>query len=142
MTVPNVYMKWSQRIATCRWCKEPVKAGTPVVCVYFWNKGTEGRRWNNHYFYHPQCWITQGLDYLKMNPYTPYIRHKKSPLTDEQRKQRYLILRRKAALDQRKRNLKAEYPDRTLIEARIDIQITELMLEIVPIGGIPPKWLD
>ena len=141
--IPNVCMCWCHRTATCKWCDKPIEAGTPMVSVYFWNKGQEDKRkWNVRQFYHPQCWVDQGLDYLKMNPYVPYERHKKSTLTKKQKARRLILLNRKAALDQRKRNLKSTYPDRDLIEARINTQIAELMVEMTKVGGIPPKWLE
>ena len=143
MTIPNVTMTHCQRRAKCEWCPEYVEAGEPLVTVFFWNKGTEEHKgFNVKRYYHPDCWVAQGLDYLKRNPYVPYIRKKKLELTAEQSKQRYSILRRKAAIDQRKRNLNGDFPDKELEEARLNVKITELMLEIAPIGGIPKKWLN
>ncbi len=89
----------------------------------------------------------QYLDYLKMNPYVPPKRwsltsRKENPLTTEQREKRYQVLRKKASLEQRRRSLKSEYPHRALLEAKINVQIGELMVEIVGIGGIPKKWLE
>jgi len=142
MTIPNVTIAWSNRIAQCEWCPESIVAGTPLVTVFFWNKGSpEHKGFNVKKYYHPNCWVAQGLDYLERNPYVPYIRKKKMELTPEQSKQRYSILRRKAAIDQRIRDA-SNRPDVLLIEARLNIKITELMLEIAPIGGIPKKWLD
>lgn len=118
-----------------------------MVNVFFWNKGSEDKRkWNVKIYYHPQCWIDQGLDYLKMNPYVPRTRwsgttRSKNPLTEEERKLRYKLLRRKASIDQRLRNLKADYPDRVLVEAKLNMDIANLMLEIAKVGGIPRKWL-
>lgn len=140
--IPNVCISWAQRKAQCQYCPEPVEAGTPLVTVFFWNKGQEDKRkWNVKQYFHPDCWVANGLDYLKMNPYVPYARSRKLPLTTKQNKKRVLILKRKAALDQRKRNLKSGYPDRVLVEARIDRQIAELMVQIASVGGIPPTWL-
>lgn len=143
MTIPNVYMNWCHRKATCKWCNFTIEAGVPIVTVFFWNKGDKDKRkWNTKYYYHPQCWVEQGLDYLKMNPYVPYIRHKKPTLTKEQKGERLTLLRKKAALDQRKRNIKSDYPDRVLIEARINKEIAILMVEVALIGGIPKRWLE
>ena len=142
-TIPNVFMYWCQHKAKCRWCEQDVVAGTPVIQVYYWNKGNEdNRKWNIKRYYHPQCWIDQGLDYLKMNPYVPYQRKPKSKLTDKQRELRYKLLRQKASIDQRKRGLKSEYPDRVLDEARLDEQVSKIMVQIAKVGGIPKKWLE
>lgn len=143
MTIPNVTMSHCQRKAQCEWCPEMVEAGAPLVTVFFWNKGTEDHKgFNVKRYYHPDCWVAQGLDYLKRNPYVPYVRKKKLELSPEQSKQRYSILRRKAAIDQRKRNLNVDLPDRELENAKLNTKIAELMLEIAPIGGIPKKWLS
>ena len=82
------------------------------------------------------------MDYLQLHPYQ--ANGKRGPKTRfnvEVRRERYLILRKKAALEQRKRKLKTGYPDNLLILARIDSQIARLTEEIEGKGGIPPKWL-
>jgi len=63
-------------------------------------------------------------------------------LTPEQKKLRHTIMTRKASIEQRRRNLKPTSKNRLLIEARLDIQIAQLMVEIAPIGGIPKKWIE
>jgi len=141
--IPNVCMAWCQRKAMCKWCNKPIEAGNPIVTVFYWRKGVEGnRKLNLKFYYHPQCWVDQGTDYLKMNPYVPHKRSRKLPLTKEDTERRVTLLRRKASLDQRKRNLKANFPDRVLAEARIDSHIAEIMVEIVSVGGIPKRWLE
>lgn len=114
-----------------------------MVVVFFWNKGSEGRRsFNVKHYYHPPCWVEQGLDYLKMNPYIPHKRGPKPKLNEVDRRKRFLLVRRKNALEQRKRKLKAEYPDRLLMEARIDGQIMDILLEVVRLGGVPKTWVE
>lgn len=121
-----------------------------MVTVFFWRKGDEGsRRWNYALYYHPQCWVDQGLDYLKMNPYVSRnvrepipVTPRLSSLTEEQKEYRITLLRRRGSLVQRKRNIKVGYPDRVLAEAGLDKQMAEIMVEIAEVGGIPPKWLD
>ncbi len=143
MTIPNVCMNWCHRKATCKWCGFIIETAHPMVTVFFWNKGTDTHKgFNVKQYYHPKCWIEQGLDYLKKNPYIPYVRHVPSKLTPEQLKTRISLLRRKAALEQRRRNIKSEYPDRILVEARLEKHIAELMVEIIKVGGIPKKWLE
>ena len=143
MARTSTYMYWCQHKAECRWCEQIIEAGTPIVQVHHWNKGDPDKRsWNIKRYFHPQCWVEQGLDYLKINPYVPYIRKPKSTLTDKQRELRYKLLRRKASIDQRRRNLKSDYPDRLLEEARLNEQVSKIMVEIVKVGGIPKKWLE
>jgi len=143
-TIPNVYMYWCQRRAKCRWCEKDVEAGTPVVQVWYWNKGNPDLRTRNvRHYYHPQCWVSQGLDKLEMNPYVPYQRKKPNlTLTPKQKEFRLKLLRRKSSIDQRRKNLKSEYPDRLLDEARLNEQVSNIMVEIAKVGGIPKKWLD
>jgi len=141
MTIPNVTMTHCQRKAQCEWCPDTIEAGTPIVTVFFWNRGgPDHKGFNVKKYYHPDCWVAQGLDYLKRNPYVPYIRKKKLKLTPAQSKQRYSILRRKAAIDQRKRKL--DGTNNVVVEALLNTKIAELMIEIAPIGGIPKKWLN
>ncbi len=142
MTVPNVTMKWCINHATCQHCNTYVEAGTPLVTVFFWNRGgPDHKGYNVKKYYHPQCWIEQGLDYLKANPYIRHTPKKKLNLTSEESELRYKLLKRKASIDQRLRGLDMEYPDNLLVEARLRQNIIELMLQIAVVGGIPKKWL-
>ena len=140
--IPNVCMAWCQRQAQCGYCPDHIEAGNPMVTVFFWHKGEDGKRGlNAKLYYHPGCWVENGLDYLKKNPYVAYIRHKPTQLTTKQKIERLKILRRKTSLEQRRRNLKPTNPDHNLVVARMDRQVAELMVQIVKVGGIPPKWL-
>ena len=127
----------------CRGCSQDISAGTPVVTVFFWMKGDEReRRWNIKNYYHPQCWGENGLDYLKLNPYVPYVRKQRLELGDDKRKQRYCILRKKAMLEQRKQKLNPSNEGYTLAKVRLEEKISKLFSEIALVGGIPRKWVD
>ena len=145
--IPNVCITWCQREAKCRWCEQPIMAGQPMITVFFWNKGTENRKWNVKLYFHVKneekhhCWEEQGLDYLKLNPYVPYVRKQATVMEPEDRRKRLLILKRKAALDQTIRKLdktKDNYGERV---QSIDAKVANLMLEILPYGGIPKSWV-
>ena len=143
MSIPNVCITWCYREAKCPWCDLAIKVATPCVSVFFWRKGNpEIRGYNIKRFYHPECWIDQGLDYLKMNPYTPRgeKRGPKTTLTIEQKAARMKLLRKKAMLEQQKRRIKSSYPDSLLTASRIDDKIMNVMLDIYKVGGIPPRW--
>jgi len=143
MTIPNVTMRWCRKQAKCRWCEQPIEIGTPLVAVVFWNKGNpESRKWNSYQYFHPQCWVDQGLDYLNRNPFVPHKRGRKITLSDEDRRKRFLLVRRFHALEQRKKKIKAGYPDNVLIEARLDRQMVEIMLDMAILGGIPKSWVE
>lgn len=143
MTVPNVTMRWCVNHATCAHCNTYVDSGTPLVTVFFWNRGgPDHKGYNVKKYYHPQCWIEQGLDYLEKNPYIRPPHKKKLVLEPEQAELRYKLLRRKASIDQRLRNMDVSYPDHLLIEARLKQQVVDIMMEIAVVGGIPKKWLN
>lgn len=142
MTIPNVTMKWCVKKSTCKWCEQPIVNGTPVVTVFFWNKGNpENRRWNCSYSYHPQCWIAQGLDYLNRNPYVPQHREKKPTLCEEDRRKRYLLVRRFHKAEQMRKNC-GKFPDNLLTEARLTQQMVDIMLEVATLGGVPKSWAE
>lgn len=140
--IPNVTVNWCQRTAKCEYCQNQIEAGTPLVTVFFWNKGQEGRKLNVKKYYHPQCWVDQALDYLRLNPYIPYNRHRSSELLPEDKQRRLKLMRDKARLDQRRRNLKSDGTERIQAETRIDLHILELMEEISKVGGIPKRWVE
>lgn len=83
------------------------------------------------------------MDYLNMNPY--HVAGERGPkrrFTKEESGQRYILLRRMAALRQRRKRLTADYPDKLLVEARIEEREAATMLEIAKVGGIPKRWLE
>jgi len=113
-----------------------------MVNVFYWNRGNEEKRGiNAKFYYHPQCWVAHGLDYLKMNPYVPYTRHKETKLTEDEMRTRHLLLRKKAKIDQRRRGLNPSRFDYGLVMAQLDTRVAELMVEIAQVGGIPKKWM-
>ena len=143
MTIPNVTMRWCVRKSTCKWCEQPINSGTPMVAVVFWNKGNENsRKWNAYRKYHPQCWIDQGLDYLERNPFVLRHRDRKSPLCEEDRRKRYLLVRRFHKAEQTRKNCNHNYPDDILTEIRLTQQMIDIMLEVVALGGVPKSWAE
>ena|SRR3972149_6901442 len=135
-------MRWCQRQAECRWCHQAVEAGTAMVAVFFWNRGATGQKWNTQQCFHPQCWVEQGLDYLRKNPFVPVQKgRRRSSLTNEERRERFLITRRYHALVQRKGQL-SDNIEHILVGFRLEEQMSELMLEMQRLGGVPKKWLE
>ena len=142
-SIPFVMMRWCRKSAHCRWCEKDVEVGTPLVAVVFWNKGNENsRRWNVYLYYHPQCWVEQGLDYLNRNPFVPHVRGRKATLSEEDRRKRFLLVRRFHALGQRKNNIKAEFPDHLLREERLTKQMPDIILDVTNLGGVPKSWVE
>ena len=144
MTIPNVTITWCQRKAVCQWCEQPIEAGTALVKVFFWNKGDDGsRNWNTTQYYHfPACYSAQGLDYLSRNPYVAKHKGNVSKLSPEDRKKRYLLVRRFNELVQRKREIKLPYPNSVPLEMRLNDRMVEVMMEMASLGGIPKRWVE
>lgn len=143
MTIPNVTMRWCVRKSTCKWCEQPIDNGTPVVTVFFWNRGNENsRKWNNTYSYHPECWIKQGLDYLERNPYIPQHRNKQPNLTVEDKRKRFLLIRKFNSLVQRKKHNYHNYPDTVLDDIKLTQKQVDIMLEVAVLGGVPKGWAE
>ena len=142
MTIPNVIMRWCIKPATCKWCEKGIDNRQAMVVVMFWNKGNaQHRGWNVQQYYHPDCWVKQGLDYLDRNPYSAPGRGRKAKLSPTDTRQRYLLVRRFHALEQRRRHLTTTYPDRLLIEQHIEEQILGIVMDMSKVGGVPPTWL-
>jgi len=143
LTIPNVTMRWCQNRAECKWCQQYIEPGQPLVAVLFWNRGSDGRRWNTQQCYHPQCWIEQGLDYLKRNPYVPYRQGRKgyTELSVEDKRKRFLLVRKFHALEQRRKNIRAEFPESLLVESMLTKQMAEIMLDVARLGGVPKSWV-
>lgn len=139
----DVWITHCKRTAKCRWCEQPIIKGEPMVVGKVWRKGNPNeRKWNIKLYWHPNCWLAQALDYLRRTPFVSAggRGRPKLKLSEEDTKTRYLLLRRKSALEQRRRKLKCVYPDRILAEARIDARIEELAKEMEEVGGVPRKW--
>ena len=146
--IPNVCFQWCKKSSECPECKQLIEVATPCIMVFYWNKGNEDKRsYNVKKFYHPNCWIAQGMVYLMMNPYNPgEQRGPRVELTPEDRRKRQLLLRRYGTLQYRKRqygnNPTIGLLEKTLIELHLDAMIASVILEISQVGGIPKRWLQ
>jgi len=138
----DVWMTWVKRKTRCRYCGETMEKATPMVTGKLWRKGNpESRKINIRFYWHPQCWVKQGLDYLSLHPYSSGSRGRKQlKLGEEDAKLRYKLLRKYAALRQRVTKLATKYPDNVLPILRIETQMKETAAKINEVGGIPPKW--
>jgi hypothetical protein len=113
--------------------------------VFYWNKGSDGRRFNTKQYFHPQHWLDKGMDYLRMNPYTAGNRRGPKPrltLTYEQKAERLRLLRTKATLEQRKRQLDISRPDYLAAVTALEIKVLDTIQAIAPLGGVPPSWME
>lgn len=141
MTVPNVTMTWCMRKSTCKWCEQSIEQATPVVTVFFWNKGKEdNRRWNVKQFYHPNCWVAQGMDYLGRNPYVP--RRREPKLCTEDMERRRFLIDRFHSLYQKRCSNHGQYPDGILREIDLTQRMVDTMMEVAALGGVPKGWAE
>ena len=145
MTMPNVYMEWCKKQAECPECKQLILVATPSVVVFYWNKGNEEKRsYNVKRHYHPQCWISMGLDYLMTHPY--YAGEQRGPkveLSKEDRRKRQLLLRKYAVYQSRKRRIMhLPIEERVFTEIRLDGLIASIIMETALVGGIPKRWIQ
>jgi len=151
VTIPNVTIGWCRSkgkggAIKCKWCELPIEIGTAMVRVFFWNKGNENsRKWNVQHCYHfqedgPNCYVKQGLAYLEKNPYVPHARGIIHLLSEENKRKRFLLVRKFNELHQRKSNIKVEYPDNLPIEANLIERMVGVMMEVSGLGGVPKSW--
>jgi len=133
----NVWMSWCKKRTECRYCNLLIDTATPIVVCRSWLNGKK-----HEMRYHPQCWLDNGIDYLRQNPYIAMPRgRKKLTLSVDDAKTRRVLLVRYGAVKQRIGRIRAKYPDRLLPIARLEKRLRELVMEIEPFGGVPKKWL-
>jgi len=80
----DVWFTWCKRTAKCKWCEKPILVATPMVMKRLWRKGNpDSRKINLTFYYHPQCSLAEGMDYLEQHPYVAGLKRgpKKSSLT-------------------------------------------------------------
>ena len=133
--IPQVSMQWTHKVTECKFCEKDIETATPVVSVFFKHKD---KSWNARYGYHPACWIQNGLDYLKANPYITVP--EKIELSDNDKIIRDKLIRKHASLKQRLVKLDKSSPKYYILVAKIEAQIAQLIVDILPLGGVPKKW--
>jgi len=134
-----------------------------MVVGKLWRSSKEGgdaRRWVIHFRWHAQkapevlglypvnCWMQEGLEYLKAHPYEETRGRKQLPLAKEQKEARLKILRQRARLVQKLKTLMEAYDQEEAHLSQEDLnymirvgsQIEELKERIEPLGGVPPSW--
>jgi len=132
----NVWMRWSKKQSRCRYCNDAIETATPtVVCRY----------WSNHkcynIFYHPQCWVNYGMDYLLKNPYEAKPRGRKAiKLNPEDSRQRFLLLRRYSTTKHRLDKVRLESPEKAMYVLRLEKRLEGIVNETEKVGGIPTRW--
>jgi len=138
----DIWMTWTKRKTKCKYCEQPIITATPMVTGRLYKKAA-GKNISLRFYWHPQCWLEQGINYLSLHPYTATGRgRKKLGLEPAAKRQRYLLLRRHAALTQRIWRIKEGkgFPDNVLKIIGLEAGQKELAAQIELVGGIPKKW--
>ena len=139
----DIWMTWAKRKTKCRYFEQPIITATPMVTGRLYRKAA-GKSISLRFYWHPQCWQEQGMNYLKLHPYTAIGRgRKKLALEPTANRERYLLLRRHAALTQRIWRVKESkgFPDNVLRIIRLETKQKELAAQIELVGGVPKKWI-
>lgn len=134
---------YCKRRAKCQCgCGETITAGEVMVKSVFWKPGFK----RIHYFLLDH-WVEKEKAWFKNNPYARVGTggRKKLELTDEQRRERGLILRRYAKYTQMKRIYMSRpnaLSDPKVIDLinKYNFQIENLKLELENCGGVPKSW--
>ena len=131
----DIWISWCHRRTKCDWCEESITMGNPVARGKWWKKG----QWSKRYYWHPECWVKQGLAALDKSPFDN--RHKvRSVLSPEQSKRRSLLLREWA--DKKHRLLRAaEVGSNKAIESLIN-RMCIIYADMLSVGGVPKSWTD
>lgn len=100
---------------------------------------SRGSRRTYRQYFHPQCWVDNGMAYLNANPYTPGIRGRRGlNLAPEDARKRHLLIRRYNTLKQRKR---LGGPGNLKLINWLSPRMDRIMEEMKNVGGIPKSWL-
>lgn len=137
----DIWIAHCKRIAKCHYCEKHINVTEPMVTGKLWRKKKEGLlHWVIRYYWHPLCWVEEGLNYLSKNPYNQGNRGGQPlNLSHEDRIKRLSILRRHAKYTQKiRQSMERGDLDRII---RLASSMEKLKEEILPLGGIPKKWL-
>ena len=129
---------WCRRKAKCAFCSEYILPGYPMLMKKIWSKG---KKRVYIFYYHITCMIKESLQYLETHPYEAEIGRKKLDLTPDERRQRDLLLRRRASIRQRIRRWE-ESGDKRSAEKIKQLEANELAIavEMAKVGGVPESW--
>ena len=136
----QVWVAWCKKKSICKTCNELILSGLPMVYVRI-------RDTNRPYPYtmrkHLHCWLADAIDWLEKNPYTRVNSpgRKRLQLSDEDRKIRLKLLRRRALLVFRQRVLAYNNPKLAAdkigkMQEKVDI----IVKDICKVGGVPKSW--
>lgn len=135
----QIWITWCRRQATCRYCELPIEVGNPLVRGQSRQKAAE---WKVKLFWHPECWLKDGLQYLEQHPYSAKSQGRPKLQLDEDSKaaRKKLITRRAQILyniREQLENGETELSESLLVEVS---KIVQFYREIEVLGGAPKSW--
>ena len=149
----DIWVSKCRRTAKCNHCGQDIKLGEPVVRGRLWrqyeDRQSEAKKWVRNFRWHARrstdglcCWIEQALVHLGTQKYVEKRGRKPLVLSPEVRKARLRLLQRRARVMQQLRLEAEKAPEVRDIERIITLggQLTDLQIEIQPIGGVPKSW--
>jgi len=134
----DIWISWAKRKTTCRYCEKLIEAGTPVIRGKLWRKLGTATKWSYYYYWHPECWLKEAYAYLEAHPYHQTVGRPRLSLSEEDRQKRLSILRERARLIWRLKELILLDNDEAV--SNIMLRLEELRAEIEPLGGVPKSW--
>lgn len=142
-----MYSCWCKRQTSCHYCRESITAGEPMLVQLYYVRGTPHRAYYHLHRDGGCCYVTECLDYLREHPYVkpnhPGNGRPALQLSPDDKRKRALLLRRRAAIEHRKRKLLDEsLPYDTYVNrlATYETQLAVVYEEIEAVGGAPTKW--
>lgn len=149
----DIWISSCKKPVKCSHCEELIETGEPTVFGKLWLKhteeGGEARRWVKNLRWHAQrkrdgqcCWLVAGLDYLAKNPPVDRRGGKSLMLPKDIREERLRILRTRARLVAKLRELMLAPLNQKDTDQIIAIgsRIEEMKERIQNFGGPPKTW--
>ncbi len=133
-------MTWCNKTAKCKHCSQPITPGEPLVRGKLWRKHGQATRWSYKFYWHPQCWVEQGLIGLRSRPRVSPFRGAitNRDITPEDKTTRLRLLQKRANIVQRMKKAGIEQNLDLLIS--LQEKLEELIPEIEKVGGVPKGW--
>lgn len=135
----DIWMTWCKKKVVCRRCSEEISKASPMVVGKLWAVKGEKLRFTKRYYWHPDCWIQDGLNYLEQHPYSAEGKGRpRLAMSEGDKKKRYKVLSRRADLMRQLRGA-VESGDANQI-LKVYERMEKLKPEIEKLGGIPESW--
>lgn len=127
----DIWITRCRKTARCKYCEKPILVSEPIVKGRLWRR----KKWTLNFYWHPDCWVEQGIAEMEKRPVIETRGRKSLPLTAEIQEKRICLLKRRASVIQR---LKRETDPVKVLH--LGEMLEDLKEEIKPLGGVPKTW--